>query len=154
MRPDRDRARHVFPVPLGPSARRSRVARSTHILGQFQYLHLVELRDAAAKSKLSRLLATGNLAALIRRSTLRRSRSIISFRKAGTGIRRDRRLRWRIAGPASGTRALEGRQLKRLEIVGKQDLRCFGAHAASPASDDRAHTAADVFSTVALGRYG
>jgi hypothetical protein len=32
----------------------------------------------AAKSKLSRLLTAGNLASLIRRSTVRRSRSIIS----------------------------------------------------------------------------
>ncbi|WP_238147344.1 hypothetical protein [Rhizorhabdus dicambivorans] len=52
--------------------------------------------------------------------------------------------------------ALEGRQLEGLEIVGEQDVRCFGAHAASPASDDRRriYAFAEVFSTVALGRYG
>ena len=49
---------------------------------------------------------------------------------------------------------LEGRQLQGLEIMGEQDLWCFGAHAASPASDDRRrmYAFAEVFSTVALGR--
>ena len=45
--------------------------------GQFQDQHLVE-RGMALKSKLSRLLTAGNLACLIRRSTMRRSRSISS----------------------------------------------------------------------------
>ena len=49
---------------------------------------------------------------------------------------------------------LEGRQLQALEVVGKQDIRCFGAHAASPFPDDRRpiYAFADVVSTVALGR--
>ncbi|MHC2459898.1 hypothetical protein ACVMIX_006602 [Rhizobium leguminosarum] len=68
----------VFPVPLGPSAmtflRRSihphRISSSTCILLSF---------GMAAKPKLSRPLMSGNRAALMRRSTLRRYHSILSL---------------------------------------------------------------------------
>jgi len=48
---------------------------------------------------------------------------------------------------------LEGRQLQAVEVVGKQDLGCFGPHAASPFPDGRRpiYAFADVVSTVALG---
>ena len=49
--------------------------------------------------------------------------------------------------------ALEGRQLEGFEIMGKQDLRDFGVHAASSpcAQSSRIYAFADVVSTVALG---
>ena len=50
------------------------------------------------KSKLSRLLITGKRAALMRRSTMRRSRSISSSSGVSTGSGRDRALPRRTAG--------------------------------------------------------
>jgi hypothetical protein len=41
----------------------------------------------AVNSKLSRLLTAGNLASLIRRSMVRRSRSIISSLERGNGLK-------------------------------------------------------------------
>src|SRR4029078_7495126 len=77
----------------------------------------------AVKSKLSRLFTVGNLASLMRRSTIRRSRSISSSSAK----------RYKIAGMVDTlggallgelvVLAQEGRQLKRLEVMGKQQLR-------------------------------
>jgi hypothetical protein len=150
----------VFPVPLGPSAmtfsRRSihsqRASSGTCILLSF---------GMALKSKLSRLLVTGNFAALMRRSIIRRSRQRADARRscfggdrrraapgrpAGSGTGRGSAPRRRpargraqisvLAASAAGAGELvvfpeECRQLQRLQVVGEQDLRRV-AHAASP----------------------
>ena len=85
------------------------------------------------KSKLSRLLSTGKRAALMRRSTMRRSRSISSS-SAKSAEDSDVIDAFRGALPGDlVVLAQEGRQLQRLEVVGEQHLRCVG-HAPSPDS--------------------
>jgi hypothetical protein len=112
---------------LARSIHSQRASSSTCILLSF---------GMAVKSKLSRLLTTGNLAALMRRSTMRRSRSIsLQLDKPGEVADMIDAFGGALPGQLL-VLAQEGRQLQRLEMMGEQDLGCFGAHAASPASDD------------------
>ena len=107
------------------------------------------------KSKLSRLLTTGKRAALMRRSTMRRSRSISSSSASSQQVAGRDRVIDAFRGALPGdlvVLAQEGRQLQRLEVVGEQHLRCVG-HAPSP--DSRLmYDLADVIATRARGRYG
>src|SRR5690606_2582751 len=124
---------------------------------QFQYLHLVELRnggeveavEAFDDRELRRLDTAFDLAAvpldhLPLGKTSKVSDMVHAFGRASPG--------------QLLVLALEGRQLEGLEVMGKQNrrgiVRRVGAHAASPASDDRRrmYAFADVVSTVALGR--
>ena len=88
----------------------------------------------------------------MRRSTMRRSRSISS---SSASLRQVADVIDAFRGALPGdlvVLAQEGRQLQRLEVVGEQHLRCVG-HAPSP--DSRLmYDLADVVATRARGRYG
>jgi hypothetical protein len=102
----------------------------------------------AAKSKLSRLFTAGNRASLIRRSTMRRSRSISSSSAKADVIE--------ALGGALPSElvvfAQECRQLERLQVMSEQQLGRIG-HDAAPVSKPR-YALADVIATWAFGRYG
>jgi hypothetical protein len=126
--------------------------RSIHS-GQFQYLHLVELRDggeveaveAFDDREFGRFDPAFDLAAIaLDHLPLRKPEEVSDMINTFDGAEPSQLL----------VLALEGRQLQGFEIMGEQDVGCFGAHAASPASGDRRrmYAFAEVFSTVALGR--
>ena len=118
----------VLPVPR--VADRDDVLAPLDILERASSSTSVLLSDGnAMKSKLSRLLTVGNFAALIRRSTIRRSRSISSSLGQPQQITR---MVDALGGALAGhlvVLAQERRQLQRLQVMGQQDLRGV-AHAA------------------------
>ena len=104
----------------GVCARRDDILAPLHIIRRASSAPGILFAMAGEEVKLSRLLTAGNLAALIRRSTLRRSLSIISSRQPHQ-VRGWRRLQPR-TGVQSCVFAQECRQLQRLQMGGEQDL--------------------------------
>src|ERR1035437_11096018 len=141
----------VLPVPLLPTAmmfsRRvtysERASSSTRVL----------LSDGmAAKSKLSRLFTDGNRASLIRRSTIRRSRS--NSDQSGQAQQKADVIE-ALGGALPGDLvvfAQERRKFERLQVMSEQKLWRIG-HDDAPVSRLR-YVLAAVIATWAFGRYG
>src|SRR6516164_3864772 len=128
------RAMWVFPVPLLPTAiTLSRRARYSQRASSSTNVLLSE--GIAVKSKLSRLFTVGNRASLMRRSTIRRSRSINSSSEAQQVTRMVDTLGGALLGELV-VFAQERRQLERLKMMGEHKLGRV-AHDEAPARRSR-----------------